>query len=137
MGAGNGRHLRVAGGDDLTANVSAMIAREREIRDEVLAFCAEIEALPLEGPDADDFRTGMWQRAHELRAFIAQRERYLRALPSPGALYKRATERLDDPDCETEAQHAALIAQSASASLETLAAQIRLFAEMRRRGLPV
>ncbi|HMJ01452.1 MAG TPA: hypothetical protein VK506_00845 [Conexibacter sp.] len=138
MPAGEGRHLReVSSEDDFTAHVTEMIEREREVRDEALAFCETLEAIPLEGDEADDVRTALWQRAAQLRTFIAEQEQFLSDLPSPGTLYNLITERLDDPDCVADAQEIALVAQSAAACLEAVAAQVRLLTEMRRRGLPV
>jgi hypothetical protein len=139
MGAGNGTHRGAPDGDDeLTISLREMIAQEFAVRDEALAFAAELQTLlPSDGPDADDFRTGFWRRAGELRTIMAEREIFLSPLPAPGKLYERVINGLDTPDCTTEAQHAALIAESASAALAAVAALVQLFAEMRRRGLPV
>lgn len=138
MPAGEGRHLRVVSGeDDFTARVTAMIEREREVRDEALAFCETLEAIPLEGDAADNVRIALWQRVDQLRTFITEQEQFVSDLPSPGTLYSLIIERLDDPDCVADAQEIALVAQSAAACLEAVAAQVRLLAELRRRGLPV
>jgi hypothetical protein len=72
MGTGDGSSRSEADepGDLLEASLAEMIVRELEIRDEFMSFCAELEELPREGPQAEGLREHLTDRAAELREFI-------------------------------------------------------------------
>lgn len=117
------------------AEIATVIARELQVRDELVSLLEEIGEVPLEGPEADDFRERMVERAHELRPLIEGRMAYLRRMPHMATLV--ASVDLDVPEAEAEARQLALMVEGASACFAALAAQVDVFAELRRRGVPV
>jgi hypothetical protein len=138
MGAHDGANRNADGAERwerVDAEIAGRIALEMQVRDEFLTLLDELERLPPHGPVADGFRDGMREQARELRPMIEGRLAYLSGMPPVASLVPAID--LDDPDVEAQARQLALMVEGASACFAALAVQVQLFAEMRRRGLPV